>query len=145
MGNDTHSARPAPAGIERKLVAILGADVQGFSRLMGEDEEAIATAKKILARQPNFPPAYFLLAYSCAQLDRLEEARAAGTEFQRLVPSASLEQWKQMAAFKDPALLERDLAALRTRRGGRSNSDQRSVLSSNEALDHGAIRYTFGK
>src|SRR5713101_4926276 len=26
--------------IERKLVAILSADVQGFSRLMGEDEEA---------------------------------------------------------------------------------------------------------
>jgi tetratricopeptide (TPR) repeat protein len=86
----------------------------GFTyRIAGRYEEAIATAKKILARQPNFPPAYFLLAYSCAQLDRLDEARAAGAEFQRLVPFASLEQWKQMAAFKDPALLERDLAALR--------------------------------
>src|SRR5713101_4301443 len=40
MGNDTHSTRPASAGIERKLAAILSADVQGFSRLMGEDEEA---------------------------------------------------------------------------------------------------------
>ena len=29
-----------PAGIERKLTAILSADVQGFSRLMGADEEA---------------------------------------------------------------------------------------------------------
>ena len=86
----------------------------GFTyRIAGRYEEAIATAKKILARQPNFPPAYFLLAYSCAQLDRLDEARVAGAEFQRLVPYASLEQWKQMAAFKDPALLERDLAALR--------------------------------
>jgi len=86
----------------------------GFTyRIAGRYEEAIATAKKILARQPNFPPAYFLLAYSYAQLDRLEEAQAAGAEFQRLVPSASLEQWKQMAPFKDPALLERDLAALR--------------------------------
>jgi class 3 adenylate cyclase len=28
------------AGIERKLAAILSADVQGFSRLMGADEEA---------------------------------------------------------------------------------------------------------
>ncbi|MBI3758121.1 MAG: tetratricopeptide repeat protein [Deltaproteobacteria bacterium] len=86
----------------------------GFTyRIAGRYEEAIATAKKILVRQPNFAPAYFLLAYSCAQLDRLDEARAAGAEFQRLVPHASLEQWKQMAAFKDPALLERDLAALR--------------------------------
>jgi adenylate cyclase len=40
MGNDTHSTRPASAGIERKLAAILSADVQGFSRLMGADEEA---------------------------------------------------------------------------------------------------------
>ena len=32
---------------------------------------------------------------------------------QRLNPSFSLEGWKQMAASKDPALLERDLAALR--------------------------------
>src|SRR5713226_5051717 len=40
MSDDTHSARTIPAGIERKLAAILSADVQGFSRLMGEDEEA---------------------------------------------------------------------------------------------------------
>jgi TolB-like protein/Tfp pilus assembly protein PilF len=86
----------------------------GFTyRIAGRYEDAIATAKRILARQPNFPPAYFLLAYSYAQLDRLEEARAAGAEFQRLIPGASLEQWKRNAAFKDPALLERDLAAMR--------------------------------
>src|SRR6266568_338651 len=40
MGDDTRPARTAPAGIERKLAAILSAGVQGFSRLMGEDEEA---------------------------------------------------------------------------------------------------------
>ncbi|MBI3796130.1 MAG: adenylate/guanylate cyclase domain-containing protein [Deltaproteobacteria bacterium] len=82
-------------------------------RLAGQYEEAIAAAKKALARQPNFAPCYFALAFSYAQLDRLEEARAAGAELQRLVPNFSLEGWKQMAAFKDPALLERDLAALR--------------------------------
>ena len=86
----------------------------GFTyRIAGRYEEAIAIAKKILARQPNFAPAYFLLAYSYAQLNRLDEARAAGAEFQRLVPFASLEEWRQKAAFKDPAMLERDLAALR--------------------------------
>src|SRR6266511_2025771 len=40
MGNDTPPVRTTPAGIERKLAAILSADAQGFSRLMGEDEEA---------------------------------------------------------------------------------------------------------
>ncbi len=82
-------------------------------RLAGRYEEVIATAKKVLTRQPNFPPAYFMLAFSYAQLDRLEEARAAAAELQRLNPSFSLEMWKQMAPFKDPAMLERDLVALR--------------------------------
>src|SRR5713101_8233192 len=40
MGNDPTPARPTPVAIERKLTAILSADVQGFSRLMGADEEA---------------------------------------------------------------------------------------------------------
>ena len=31
---------PTAVGMERKLAAILSADVQGYSRLMGEDEEA---------------------------------------------------------------------------------------------------------
>jgi adenylate cyclase len=82
-------------------------------RIAGRYEEAITTAKGILARQPNFPTAYFMLAVSYAQLDRLEEANAARAVFQRLVPIFSLESWKQMAPFKDPLLLEQDLAALR--------------------------------
>ncbi len=82
-------------------------------RLAGRYEEAITTAKKILGRQPNLPPAYFILAVSYAQLDRLEEANAARAEFQRFVPNFSLERWKQMVPFKDPAVLEQDLVALR--------------------------------
>src|SRR5262249_39101215 len=39
MSNE-HAARPCPERLERKLAAILSADVQGYSRLMGEDEEA---------------------------------------------------------------------------------------------------------
>ena len=31
---------PTSVGMERKLTAILSADVKGYSRLMGEDEEA---------------------------------------------------------------------------------------------------------
>ena len=81
-------------------------------RLAGRYEEAITLLKKVLARQPNFPPAYFELAICYAQLDRLEEAQAAATEMQRLNPFWSLEGWKQRVPYKDPALLERDLAAL---------------------------------
>src|SRR5215467_9320006 len=38
--SDNDPARRVPAHIARKLAAILNADVKGFSRLMGEDEEA---------------------------------------------------------------------------------------------------------
>jgi len=82
-------------------------------RLAGRYDEAISLLKKLLARQPNFPPAYFELAICYAQLDRLEEARAAATEMQRLNPFWSLEGWKQRSPYKDPAFLERDHAALR--------------------------------
>src|SRR2546426_1155419 len=40
MSNEEHPAHTTPVGIERKLTAILSADVQGYSRLMDEDEEA---------------------------------------------------------------------------------------------------------
>ena len=54
----------------------------GFTyRLAGRCEEAIALFKKLLARQPNFPPAHVYLAICYAQLDRLEEARAAVTGY----------------------------------------------------------------
>ena len=39
MSNE-HAPRPRPERLERKLAAILHADVQGYSRLLGEDEEA---------------------------------------------------------------------------------------------------------
>jgi adenylate cyclase len=38
MGTETHPVRTISAGIERKLAAILSADVAGYSRLMGEDK-----------------------------------------------------------------------------------------------------------
>src|SRR5499433_177430 len=38
MSNQQHVTRPHPERLERKLAAILHADVQGYSRLLGEDE-----------------------------------------------------------------------------------------------------------
>src|SRR5262245_42065336 len=40
MANDTAPTRSPSVGMERKLTAILSTDVAGYSRLMGEDEEA---------------------------------------------------------------------------------------------------------
>src|SRR5919204_3215156 len=40
MSTDEERAHPVPASVERRLAAILHADVQGYSRLLGEDELA---------------------------------------------------------------------------------------------------------
>src|SRR5713226_4894337 len=45
MSSDPHPARTSPTGVERKLAAILSADVEGYSRLMGDDE--VATVRTI--------------------------------------------------------------------------------------------------
>lgn len=42
-------APPLPLNVERKLAAILSADVKGYSRLMGEDDEA--TVRTLTARR----------------------------------------------------------------------------------------------
>jgi adenylate cyclase len=40
VSSKPYPARPTSVGVERKLAAILHADVQGYSRLLGEDELA---------------------------------------------------------------------------------------------------------
>src|SRR5262245_65665447 len=40
MSTEEQREQRSPRSMARKLVAILSADVQGYSRLMGEDEEA---------------------------------------------------------------------------------------------------------
>ena len=53
------------------------------------------------------------LAAAYIELGREAEARAEAAEAQRLNPQFSLEVWKQRAPYKNPAVLERTLAALR--------------------------------
>lgn len=50
---------------------------------------------------------------SYSELGREEEARTAGAETQRVVPQFSVEVWKRMAPYKDPAVTERFAAAMR--------------------------------
>ncbi len=116
--------------MERKLAAILSADVAGYSRLMGEDEEAtirtltayrlagrydeaIVTLQSAAIRNPDFLPAHLHLAICYSELGRDAEARAELAEFRRLNSNVSLEWYRRVMVFKDPASLERYLTALR--------------------------------
>jgi tetratricopeptide (TPR) repeat protein len=80
---------------------------------MGQYKEAIAALKGALTRNPNFLPAHLVLAAVYSELGREEEARAEAGEILRLSPAFSLEVLRQRLPYKDPAVSERHLAALR--------------------------------
>jgi adenylate cyclase len=142
MDTKEPSERSIAVGSERKLAAILSADVAGYSRLMGEDEvgalrrtprvadghlssagaayslaekpeEAIAPLKQYLARYPNILGAHLTLAAVYSELGKDAEAQAEVAEVLRINPKFSLEVHKERAPIKDPAVLERHIAALR--------------------------------
>ncbi len=81
--------------------------------LTGRPQEAIAEAKRAIARVPNLRPAHGILAISYSELGREAEARAEGAEMLRISPNLSLEFLRQNSPYTDPAVTERWLAALR--------------------------------
>jgi adenylate cyclase len=81
--------------------------------LAGRPEEAIASLKQYLGRYPNILHAHMTLAAAYSELGREAEARAEATEVLRINPQFSLEVHKQRMPIKDPAVLERHIAALR--------------------------------
>ena len=80
---------------------------------LGRHEEGITTLKRALSLDPNLLFAHVNLAVTYSALGREEEARTEVATVRRLNPQFSLEGVKQTYAVKDPAQLERYLAALR--------------------------------
>jgi len=76
-------------------------------------EEALAALQSATLRNPNLVPAHLHLLLSYSELDRDMEARAELAELRRLIPNYSLEGVKRVLVLKNPADLERYLAALR--------------------------------
>lgn len=80
--------------------------------LAGRPEEAIVPLKQYLARYPNILDAHLTLAAVYSELGKEAEARAEAAEVLRINPRFSLQVHKERVPIKDPALLERHLAAL---------------------------------
>jgi adenylate cyclase len=76
-------------------------------------DEAIATQKKALSRNPNMLDSHLILTISYSELGREEEARAEAAEVLRLSPTYSLEVVRQTLPYKNLADMERTLTALR--------------------------------
>ena len=79
----------------------------------GRPEEAIAPLQRYISRYPNILGAHLTLAAVYSELGQTAEAQAEVTEVLRLNPKFSLEVHKQRMPIKDPAVLERHIAALR--------------------------------
>jgi adenylate cyclase len=81
--------------------------------LTGRYEEALATLRSATIRNPDHLPPHLHLALSYSELSRDTEARAEVAELLRISPNYSLEGFMRVMPFKNPAELERYLAALR--------------------------------
>ncbi|HEV8714885.1 MAG TPA: tetratricopeptide repeat protein [Candidatus Binatia bacterium] len=81
--------------------------------LAGRYAEALAFLKQYLSRYPDILGAHLALAAVYSELGKAAEARAEAAEVPRINPKFSLEVHKQRAPIKDPAMLERHIAALR--------------------------------
>ena len=75
--------------------------------------EARVPLQRYLSRYPNMLHMHLMLAVVYSELGQAAEARAEAAEVLRLNPHFSLEVHKQRVPIKDPATLERQLAALR--------------------------------
>ena len=82
-------------------------------RLMGRMEEAITTQQRALTLNPDKGGIHIELAVLYSEAGREEEAHAAVTELRRCLPTVSLETLKPVLVYKDPAIVEHMLAALR--------------------------------
>ena len=79
----------------------------------GHYEEARAPLQRYLHRYPNMLGAHLTLAVVYSELGQTAEARKEAAEVLRLNPHFSLELHRQRLPIKDPAMLERHIAALR--------------------------------
>jgi TolB-like protein/DNA-binding winged helix-turn-helix (wHTH) protein/Flp pilus assembly protein TadD len=89
------------------------ANVGSAYALAGRSEEAVTPLKQYLTRYPNILPAHLTLVGVYSELGQDAEAQAEAAEVLRLNPKFSLEVYKQRSPIKDPAVLERHIAALR--------------------------------
>ena len=80
---------------------------------LGRYEEAVASLKRRLVRNPGTDVSRVLLAASYGHLGRFDEARAEWQEVFRINPDYSLEHRRKVLPYKNPADFERVVEGLR--------------------------------
>jgi len=82
-------------------------------RLLGRAEEAIETLRKVIVKNPGHLTAHVLLAATYHESGQEEQARAEAAEILRISPHYSLAVVRERIPYKDPAMMEHQLTALR--------------------------------
>ena len=100
--------RLKPAAVDEHL-----AGVGAAYAVAGRYEEARAPLQRYLSRYPNRLQIHLMLAVVYSELGQAAEARAEAAEVLRINPNFSLEVHRQRMPIKDPAVVERIIAALR--------------------------------
>ncbi len=85
----------------------------GAYSTLGQDEQAIATLKEGVIRNPNYLWCHVLLASIYGRVGQEEEAQAEAAEILRLSPNFSLEGARQIFFKKNPEAVERFIDGLR--------------------------------
>lgn len=83
------------------------------NRLAGRLKEAVEILSGVVQDRSSSPIPLIELAAAYSENKSLVEARQVSAEIMRLLPEFTVEQWIAMSRYKDPAILERDIAALR--------------------------------
>jgi adenylate cyclase len=115
MGKEEDTLKAAAQALRLKsdIVDLHLANVGSAYAVAGHYEEAIAPLKQYLSRYPNRLDAHLMLAAVYSELGQTAEAQKEAAEVLRLNPNFSLEVHRQRMPIKDPAVLERHIAALR--------------------------------
>jgi len=114
--------------LPRKLAAILYADVAGYSRLTGDDEDAThralsghldmisATVAKHGGQVMHYAgdAVLAMLATLHGELNHIDEARRFGDQVLRINPGFTITKWQRGRRYRDRKLMERELNSLRS-------------------------------
>ncbi len=104
---------------QRRLAAIVAADVAGFSRLIGDDEEGKLRALRshrgelLAALRPGFVAGHRLRCAALAQGGRIAEAQAALVAVRKLQPNISVSLLRRTLPYSSSEYLEKFVGGLR--------------------------------
>jgi adenylate cyclase len=115
VGKSDEALRMVEQALRRKPLIVDShlSSIGGAYYLAGRPAEAIAPLRQFIVRYPDILDAHLALVAVYSELGQTADAQKEAAEVLRLNPKFSLAVHKERTPIKDPAVLERHIAALR--------------------------------